>query len=853
MENYDKEFWENKKCLKYDCRKGSCKCGLKKVYIPTALGDDSKDSPVAPKNGAYCNAIVVYEANDHVYIYSTEGVPTLINVEGGSSEEAIEELEKKLDKEILDRGAADDVLQQEIDDLKNSPDVVDIVATYAALQAYDTSHLGDNDIIRVLADETHDGQSTYYRWDKQNSTWTYIGSIPAINVVQTTGTSQADVMSQNAVTEMVFADPGTNNKVKIGGSQYGTFGDRSVAIGSTASSGGKFAINIGSGSASGISSIAIGHVSSSTSSDSITIGEGYTSASGAITIGGHLNSTEGATGIGSIALGYGAETSQVGEMNIGTNQTAYGYNSSNYRLLTGLYDAQSAHDAVNLSQLSGLMISGAGAPTTSTVGTVGKLYEDTTNGKLYICTAIVPGTDPDPDTYTWEEVGGGPTVVQTTGTSQTDVMSQDATTKMVYKDGNSKTQITLGSNAYTSNNDCIAIGVSANTVGTNAIAIGKNTKAATSAVAIGHEAGYNMNNNYYGNVCLGCQAGYNLGNIEGSVSLGYGSKATRTGEVNVGSTSSSYGFNSTNYRVIGGVHDGQNAHDAATVGQLNGRVLQNAGAPTTATVGTVGQLLEDTTNGKLYQCTAVSGSTYTWTEVGAGGGGGDTVYSTKTTSNSSDGGAVFIGPLNASQTPLVDPTTVDNHYRYFWAMPFDVNGQDNFGIPGSETINIGGQQNGSAHNTSIGYRTKVLGGDSNTVLGFQSQATGYSSNVVIGDSAKSGAGSAVVIGRQAQTALNGTIALGAYSQPTRMGEMNIGTSQSSYGYNNTNYRVIGGVHDGQGLHDAATVAQGNTLATAAPDTSTVGVLGQLWTDTTNMHTYQCTAISGSTYTWQMRW
>ena len=47
--------------------------------------------------------------------------------------------------------------------------------------------------------------------------------------------------------------------------------------------------------------------------------------------------------------------------------------------------------------------------------------------------------------------------------------------------------------------------------------------------------------------------------------------------------------------------------------------------------------------------------------------------------------------------------------------------------------------------------------------------------------------------------------------------------------------------------------QGNTLSTSAPTTSTVGVLGQLYTDTTNMHTYQCTAVSGSTYTWTQRW
>lgn len=56
-----------------------------------------------------------------------------------------------------------------------------------------------------------------------------------------------------------------------------------------------------------------------------------------------------------------------------------------------------------------------------------------------------------------------------------------------------------------------------------------------------------------------------------------------------------------------------------------GRVLKNlvdsiairkAGAPTTTTVGQIGTLYEDSTNGELYICTAVSGSTYTWKKVG---------------------------------------------------------------------------------------------------------------------------------------------------------------------------------------------------------------------------------------------
>lgn len=80
----DKSHWYNNKCPKYDCKKKSCNkcgCGLKYVNIPTTLGDDSQSSPVAPKNGAYCNVIVKYEANGAVYIYSAEGIP--VNIKEG--------------------------------------------------------------------------------------------------------------------------------------------------------------------------------------------------------------------------------------------------------------------------------------------------------------------------------------------------------------------------------------------------------------------------------------------------------------------------------------------------------------------------------------------------------------------------------------------------------------------------------------------------------------------------------------------------------------------------------------------------------------------------------------------------
>lgn len=70
--NYDPKFWKQP-CPKYDCRKNSCKCGLKYVNIPMSLEEEFK-----PTKGAYCNAIVEYEGSGKVYIYSKEGIPVLI-------------------------------------------------------------------------------------------------------------------------------------------------------------------------------------------------------------------------------------------------------------------------------------------------------------------------------------------------------------------------------------------------------------------------------------------------------------------------------------------------------------------------------------------------------------------------------------------------------------------------------------------------------------------------------------------------------------------------------------------------------------------------------------------------------
>ena len=84
-------------------------------------------------------------------------------------------LASALTLETTNRENTDTGLQRQIDAITASSDVKDIVGTYAELEAYDTSTLGNNDIIKVLKDETHDNETTYYRWNTTTQTFTLIG------------------------------------------------------------------------------------------------------------------------------------------------------------------------------------------------------------------------------------------------------------------------------------------------------------------------------------------------------------------------------------------------------------------------------------------------------------------------------------------------------------------------------------------------------------------------------------------------------------------------------------------------------------------------------------------------------
>ena len=201
-----------------------------------------------------------------------------------------------------------------------------------------------------------------------------------------------------------------------------------------------------------------------------------------------------------------------------------------------------------------------------------------------------------------------------------------------------------------------------------------------------------------------------------------------------------------------------------------------------------------------------------------GGGGGDTVYSDKTTSNASNGGAVYIGSLDASQTEQADPTSTDEHFKYFWALP-----TNNTIVPFSNTINILGRSGTGAEGCiTIGTQTQVpdwatgctaLGSnayiyaDYSTAIGGASNVTNTSPRSSVfgyGSASRGSYGTALGYDTIVGSLNEHSVALGSYAETSRSGEVNVGTGNQNYGYNSTKYRVIGGVHDPVDAHDAAT-------------------------------------------------
>lgn len=134
-------------------------------------------------------------------------------------------LTTNLGNESTARENADMSLQNQIDAITVSSDVVDVVGTYQELQNYDTTHIKANDIIKVLQDSTHDNALSYYRWVITNNigAWVYVGSEGPFYTKGETDTILTDYVKN---TDYATSDKG--GIIKVSG--YGVYLDNSGII-----------------------------------------------------------------------------------------------------------------------------------------------------------------------------------------------------------------------------------------------------------------------------------------------------------------------------------------------------------------------------------------------------------------------------------------------------------------------------------------------------------------------------------------------------------------------------------------------------------------------------------------------
>lgn len=545
---------------------------LRKVVIPASMGTEEQ---VPPAIGKYHNVILYYEANRHVYLYSSDGIPTLLETD--IPQEIIDRIET-LEDNVNDLNDAIDDVEQEIEDLKNSPDVVDIVSTYADLQAYDTSSLGDNDIIRVLQDETHDGQSAYYKWDKTASTWTFIGTVGDYYTKTQTNALLADKQDTLTAGRRITID--SSNEISADGLVTLSYGNSTWNDFLTAYNN---------------SEVVYCRASSNQDPSQGT----QTRLAFMAYVNNETNPTE-------VEFQYLRSVSTKSASNQSDQVFVYKLTNANGGTWTTMTRP------VMLKIEAGTNMSSSYSNNTLTLSSTDTTYSDFTgtDGTASGTSGLVPapaatdagkvlGAD-----GTW--VTGGPMVVQTVGTSTTDVMSQNATTNMVFADPGTRAGIAIGEGAtariatgyyptvigsdahagganYAAGNS-IVIGRESTSMSTNGISIGykANTPSSTNSISIGTEARANASSGYA--IAMGASAkaggGYSvaigykaetqaLNGQSGQVALGAFSVPTQTGQVDislVGATAAqktAHGYAGSGYRLLTGLYDPQNAHDAA--------------------------------------------------------------------------------------------------------------------------------------------------------------------------------------------------------------------------------------------------------------------------------------------------
>lgn len=699
--------------------------------------------------------------------------------------------------QTLIRGVAERImdLEDEVHEWENNPDVADIVDTYADLEDYDTSTLTDKDIIRVLNDETHNGESTYYRYSKTGNTWTYVGS---------TGprAAQSD-WEENDSTKMsyILNRPFYSESAESDIAQYG-----STEAGATPDADYVWFVEK-------VEEYDLADVLSAQDGDIVQMNITY-SVNG-------VTKTDGAKFVVSVEGNNVSLDSEAAAGNRWRGAYASGLDGdTTFRWPVAASDRTATvyitHiDYEEVKELDAKYIPIDGE--TIAINADGELQAVDT-GATYIA---------------GDGIDISNAVISATNTGLAKVLTAD--------DYN-----------YPANNpDGVALWL---------LPRGLYTYGSPTKVYFDN-TGYYPNQTRYKTFLVYGEAGINVFALLFSDTAVSGKYYNRIFGVNK-NTGALY----TDTALAPAVDDTLTSTSTGNALSANqGRALKNlidslvikaAGAPTTSTVGQIGQLLEDTTNGKLYICTGATGGVYTWEEVGAGGSGGGGIteltsadynydYGSTGTNNRLalwllEPGVYSVNGEGSSVRVMVNSARTDEiYYGLYIISGFDeppyVRKQieafynDNGTLTGSLEIvsSTSGAQLNRASLTPppavqvTGTSTRdVMSQNATTSMVFADPSTKnnvrigngaqYGANgVAIGSSAKVGT-SSVAIGQNTDSGYSYSsyysIALGAGAQTRYRGQFDVSTGDSSNtnGYNNSNYRLLTGLYDPQSDHDAAT-------------------------------------------------
>lgn len=817
-----------KKCPPINCKPKTPCLPLRTVVIPAVLGDDSADSPVAPQNGAYHNALVEYAANGAIYIYSSDGIFT--------------KLSSKINREDLATteyvDAADNNLQEQIDALAASSDVVDVVGTYAELQNYDTSKLKANDIVKVLTDESKDGATTYYRW---NNGWTYIGSegthytkaeadslfVPqtrtvngkALNTNIALTAGDVGAASSTALSEEVSARQGADNdlQTQINGKQDTLTAGANITIENNVISALGGGTEVALYNTTGQNTD--GAMTQKATTDALNLKADASSLATVATTGDYgdlLNAPTpytlpiaGANTLGGIKVGTGLSIDNAGILSVtgGGGGDIVLYNTTGQNT-DGAMTQKATTDALDLkantSDLAAVATSGSytdlsDKPTigdaTITVQKNGVMVDSftantTTNKTINL---IIPTTASDVSALPASTKYGASI------TMSIDNSTYKVTTTLKDQDGNAlgapqeidlplETMVVSGS--YDDTNKKIVL----------TLQNGNTIDVPVGALVSGLQSEITSTNMLDADLV---DDSTSVHKFVTSADLTKLSGIQAGAEVNVQSN-----WNETDTSADSYIQNKPNLATVATTGAYS----DLTGTPTLATVATTGDYTDLLNTPTPYTLPAATANDLGGIKVGTG------------LAIDQDGVLSATGTSLPLYTTIGENTDGPMTQKAVRAALFADSVRNNVRIGNTNTsadgsVGIGYNATGGTRGVAIGSGATSKG-NGTIAIGYRA-TTGNNAyaSVLIGQEASAGNGSvfSTTLGYGATTAgsIYYSVALGSHSVATRTGEVNVGTGSNNYGYNSTAYRVIGGVHDGVDNHDAATVGQLNTAIASA--------------------------------------